>query len=201
VTRLASHNPRHPGLGFLPPSGRSRKPVLQAGSAPSTQHRARARWPAAAPADARSRGLAPGGLLGEACARWLFRGGLRNARASAASTGREPGGLRRRRRMRDPAGSRPAACWGRLAPGGFFEAGCGMRGLRQQAPGASPVACGGAGGCAIPRARARRDGTGTPERHYLPPFTGVNLIFLISSTTCPSRTMPDTAVIACTTFS
>ncbi len=36
---------------------------------------------------------------------------------------------------------------------------------------------------------------------YLPLFTGVNLIFLISSTICPSRTMPDTEVIACTTFS
>jgi hypothetical protein len=77
----------------------------------------------------------------------------------------------------------------------------------------------------MPEASVRRDGTGNPKRRvasrphsqaeayatsqaeayaiwgYLPLFTGVNLIFLISSTICPSRTMPDTAVIACTTFS
>jgi hypothetical protein len=50
-------------------------------------------------------------------------------------------------------------------------------------------------------ASVRRDGTGNAEPRYLPLFTGVNLIFLISSTICPSRTMPDTEVIACTTFS
>ncbi len=33
-------------------------------------------------------------------------------------------------------------------------------------------------------------------RRYFPLSTGVNLIFLINSTICPSRTIPDTAVIA-----
>jgi hypothetical protein len=48
----------------------------------------------------------------------------------------------------------------------------------------------------MPSASVRRDGTGNPERPYFPLFTGVNLIFLINSTICPSRTIPDTAVIA-----
>jgi hypothetical protein len=43
-----------------------------------------------------------------------------------------------------------------------------------------------------PSASERAEGT----MPYFPLFTGVNLIFLINSTICPSRTIPDTAVIA-----